>query len=415
MKKQTNLCFQTKCVHSGIEEYEFGSVVPPIYQTSTFKFKSAQHGAALFAGKEKGYIYTRMLNPTIEAMENAIAELEGGHKALGCGSGMAATHTIFASLLSSGDHVVCSAAVYGPTTTLLNTIMKKFGVETTFVDTSDSENVAEAIEPNTKVVFVETPGNPTLCISDLAEISKLAHKNKTVVVVDNTFMSPALQNPLVLGADVVMHSLTKFLNGHADVVGGVVVVKDEQMYQQFRKSLNQTGGVIDPFNAFLVHRGLKTLAIRMERHCENAQKIAEFLDSHPVVINVRYPGLKSHPNYQLGLKQHKGHGGMITFEVQGGLEAGKLLMNSVNLCQLAVSLGGVESLIQHPASMTHFSMGKEAREAAGITDGLIRLSVGIENADDLIADLEQALNKVKQTSLIEKLVLTNPNNQDRLN
>ena len=412
MKKQS---FQTKCVHSGIEDYEFGSVVPPIYQTSTFRFKSAQHGAALFAGKEKGYIYTRMLNPTIEAMENAIAELEGGHKALGCGSGMAATHTIFASLLSSGDHVVCSAAVYGPTTTLLNTIMKKFGVETTFVDTSDSENVAEAMEPNTKVVFVETPGNPTLCISDVEEISRLAHQQDAVVVVDNTFLSPALQNPLALGADVVMHSLTKFLNGHADVVGGVVVVKDEPMYQLFRKTLNQTGGVIDPFNAFLVHRGLKTLAVRMEKHCENAQKIAEFLENHPVVKNVRYPGLKSHPNYQLGLKQHKGPGGMITFEVEGGLEAGMVLMNSVELCQLAVSLGGVESLIQHPASMTHFSMGKEAREAAGITDGLVRLSVGIENADDLIADLEQALDKVKQAHLIEKLVLTNPNNQDRLN
>ena len=412
MKKQS---FQTKCVHSGIEDYEFGSVVPPIYQTSTFRFKSAQHGAALFAGKEKGYIYTRMLNPTIEAMENAIAELEGGHKALGCGSGMAATHTIFASLLSSGDHVVCSAAVYGPTTTLLNTIMKKFGVETTFVDTSDSENVAEAMEPNTKVVFVETPGNPTLCISDVEEISRLAHQQDAVVVVDNTFLSPALHNPLALGADVVMHSLTKFLNGHADVVGGVVVVKDEPMYQLFRKTLNQTGGVIDPFNAFLVHRGLKTLAVRMEKHCENAQKIAEFLENHPVVKNVRYPGLKSHPNYQLGLKQHKGPGGMITFEVEGGLEAGMVLMNSVELCQLAVSLGGVESLIQHPASMTHFSMGKEAREAAGITDGLVRLSVGIENADDLIADLEQALDKVKQAHLIEKLVLTNPNNQDRLN
>ena len=412
MKKQS---FQTKCVHSGIEDYEFGSVVPPIYQTSTFRFKSAQHGAALFAGKEKGYIYTRMLNPTIEAMENAIAELEGGHKALGCGSGMAATHTIFASLLSSGDHVVCSAAVYGPTTTLLNTIMKKFGVETTFVDTSDSENVAEAMQPNTKVVFVETPGNPTLCISDVEEISRLAHQQDAVVVVDNTFLSPALQNPLALGADVVMHSLTKFLNGHADVVGGVVVVKDEPMYQLFRKTLNQTGGVIDPFNAFLVHRGLKTLAVRMEKHCENAQKIAEFLENHPVVKNVRYPGLKSHPNYQLGLKQHKGPGGMITFEVEGGLEAGMVLMNSVELCQLAVSLGGVESLIQHPASMTHFSMGKEAREAAGITDGLVRLSVGIENADDLIADLEQALDKVKQAHLIEKLVLTTPNNQDRLN
>ncbi len=415
MKKQIDPDFQTKCVHSGIEDYEFGSVVPPIYQTSTFKFRSAQHGADLFAGKEKGYIYTRMLNPTVEAMENAIAELEGGHKALGCGSGMAATHTIFASLLSSGDHVVCSAAVYGPTTTLLNTIMKKFGVDTTFVDTSDAKNVAEAIKPNTKVVFVETPGNPTLCISDLEEISKLAHQHNAVVVVDNTFMSPALQNPLALGADVVMHSLTKFLNGHADVVGGVVVVKDEQMYQQFRKTLNQTGGVIDPFNAFLVHRGLKTLAIRMERHCQNAQKIAEFLETHPLVKNVRYPGLKSHPNYQLGLTQHKGPGGMITFEVEGGLEAGKVLMDSVELCQLAVSLGGVESLIQHPASMTHFSMGKEAREAAGITDGLVRLSVGIENADDLIADLEQALDKVNQAQFIEKVALANPNNHDRLN
>ena len=236
------------------------------------------------------------------------------------------------------------------------------------------------------------------------------------MVVDNTFMSPALQNPLALGADVVMHSLTKFLNGHADVVGGVVVVKDEPMYQLFRKTLNQTGGVIDPFNAFLVHRGLKTLAIRMEKHCENAKKIAEFLDNHPVVKSIRYPGLKSHPNYELGLKQHKGPGGMITFEVEGGLEAGKVLMNSVKLCQLAVSLGGVESLIQHPASMTHFSMGKEAREAAGITDGLVRLSVGIENADDLITDLEQALQEVKQANLIKELAFTNPsNNQDRLN
>jgi methionine-gamma-lyase len=284
---------------------------------------------------------------------------------------------------------------------LLTTILKKFGVETTFVDTSDAANVADAMQPNTKVVFVDTPGNPTLCISDIAEISRIAHRQGAVLVVDNTFMSPALQNPLALGADVVMHSLTKFLNGHADVVGGVVVVNDESTYQLFRKTLNQTGGVIDPFNAFLVHRGLKTLAIRMEKHCENAMQIAEFLESHPLVKSIRYPGLKSHPNYQLGLKQHKGHGGMITFEVEGGLEAGKVLMNSVQLCQLAVSLGGVESLIQHPASMTHFSMGPDARAAAGITDGLVRLSVGIENADDLIADLDQALEKVQQARLTE--------------
>jgi methionine-gamma-lyase len=402
-KDHSKLDFQTKCVHSGIDEYEYGSVVPPIYQTSTFKFKSAQHGASLFAGEEKGYIYTRMLNPTIEAMENAIAELEGGHKALGCASGMAASHTIFASLLNAGDHVVCSAAVYGPTTTLLNTVMKRFGVETTFVDSAVTENVKNALKVNTKVVYIETPGNPTLCISDLEAISKIAHKHGAKVVVDNTFMSPALQNPIALGTDVVMHSLTKFLNGHADVVGGIIVVKDEDTYLHFRKTLNQLGGVIDPFNSFLVHRGLKTLGLRMQKHCENAQKIAEWLEKHPFVKTIRYPGLKSHPHYQIGQQQQKGSGGMITFEVEGGLEAGKILMNSVRLCQLAVSLGGVETLIQHPASMTHFSMGKEARIAGGITDGLVRISVGIENADDLIADLEQALEKVKEADLTSKL------------
>lgn len=395
MKANSKENFQTKCVHSGIDEYEFGSVVPPIYQTSTFKFKSAQHGASLFAGEEKGYIYTRMLNPTVEAMENAIAELEGGHKALGCGSGMAAVHTIFAALTQTGDHVVCSSAVYGPTTTLLNTIMKKYGVETTFVDTAKTDEVRKAIKPNTKIVYVETPGNPTLCISDLKEISTIAHQHNAVVVVDNTFMSPALQSPLELGADVVMHSLTKFLNGHADVVGGIIVVKDENTYQHFRKTLNQLGGVIDPFNAFLVHRGLKTLAIRMERHCENAKLIAEWLENHPLIKWIRYPGLKSHPHYQIGLRQHKGPGGMITLELKGGLEAGRVMMDSVKLFQLAVSLGGVESLIQHPASMTHFSMGKEARLAGGITDGLVRISVGIENVNDLIFDLEQSLEKVK--------------------
>ena len=394
MKANSKIDFQTKCVHSGIDEYEYGSVVPPIYQTSTFKFKSAQHGASLFAGEEKGYIYTRMLNPTIEAMENAIAELEGGHKALGCGSGMAAVHTIFSALTQTGDHVVCSSAVYGPTTTLLNTIMKKFGVETTFVNTSNLDEVKSGIKPNTKMVYVETPGNPTLCISDLKEISKIAHQHNAMVVVDNTFMSPALQNPIVQGADIVMHSLTKFLNGHADVVGGVIVVKDETTYQHFRKTLNQLGGVIDPFNAFLVHRGLKTLAIRMERHCENAQIISEWLEKHPLIKWIRYPGLKSHPHYEIGLKQHRGSGGMITIELKGGLEAGRVMMDSVKLFQLAVSLGGVESLIQHPASMTHFSMGKEARLSGGITDGLVRISVGIENVNDLIADLEQALEKV---------------------
>jgi methionine-gamma-lyase len=397
--KKSNSSFDTKCVHSGIEENEYGAVVPPIYQTSTFKFKSAHHGAMLFAGEEKGYIYTRMANPTVEALENSIAELEGGHKGLGCASGMAAINTVFTALVSQGDHVVCSSAVYGPTTTLLNTIFKRFGIECDFVDTSDIDAVRKAIKPNTKIVYVESPGNPTLSISDIRAISDLAKGNNAVTVVDNTFMSPALQRPIELGADVVLHSLTKFLNGHADVVGGIIVVKDEDSYVRFRKVLNQLGGVIDPFNSFLVHRGIKTLSLRMQRHCENAQIIAEYLEKHPLIKSVIYPGLKSHPQYELGLKQHKGHGGMITFELEGGFEAGQILMNSVKLSQLAVSLGGVESLIQHPASMTHFSMGKEARALAGITEGLVRFSVGIENVNDIIADIKQALEKLQNANL----------------
>jgi len=394
MSHTKNLKFNSECVHAGIGEYEFGPVVPPIYQTSTFKFESVEHGASLFKGEQKGYIYTRMLNPTVEAMENAVAELEGGYKALGCGSGMAAIHTAFAALLKTGDHVICSKSVYGPTSTLLATVLSKFGVSHTFVNTSDMEKVKSAMTPETKVVYVETPGNPTLETTDLEAISAIAHENGATVVVDNTFMSPALQQPLKFGVDVVVHSMTKFLNGHADVVAGIIVVKDEETYVTFRKMLNQIGGVIDPFNAFLVHRGLKTLALRMERHSVNAMKIAEFLEEHPKVEWVRYPGLKSFPYYDVAQKQQKAPGGMISFELKGGHDAGESLMNSVNLCTLAVSLGGVETLIQHPASMTHASMGKVGRESAGITDGLVRLSVGIENVDDLIADLEQALEKV---------------------
>jgi len=394
MFKNYKVDFETACVHAGVGEYEFHPVVPPIYQTSTFAFESAQQGSALFAGEQKGYIYTRMLNPTVQAMEDAVAELEGGHKALGCGSGMAAVHTIFAALTKSGDHVVCSTAVYGPTATLLKNIMAKFGVETTFVDTTKLDETAKAMKQNTKVVFIETPGNPTLAITDIEETAKIAHKSGAKLVVDNTFMSPALQKPFELGADVIMHSMTKFLNGHADVVGGIIVVKDEQAYLDFRKVLNQLGGVIDPFNSFLVHRGIKTLSIRMQKHCENAIKVAKFLEENPKIKWVSYPGLKSHPQYAVGLKQHKDFGGMIAFELKGGYEAGTILLNNVKICSLAVSLGGVETLIQHPASMTHYSLGKEAREEAGISDGLIRISVGIENAADIINDLEEALGKI---------------------
>jgi methionine-gamma-lyase len=394
MSTHKNLNIESKCVHSGIAEYEHGPVVPPIYQTSTFKFESADHGGSLFAGKQKGYIYSRMLNPTIEAMEDAVAALEGGYKALGCGSGMAAIHTTFAALLNAGDHVICSKSVYGPTNTLLATVMNRFNIETTFVNSSDTSNVENALKPNTKVIYIETPGNPTLETTDLEKVSEIAHKNNALVVVDNTFMSPILQQPINFGVDIVVHSMTKFLNGHADVVAGIIVVKDEETYKHFRKTLNQLGGVIDPFNAFLVHRGLKTLAIRMKKHSENAMVIAEFLESHPKIEWVRFPGLKSFPDYEIAQKQHSAPGGMISFELKGGIEAGKKVMNSVELCQLAVSLGGVETLIQHPASMTHLTMGKEARESAGITDGLVRLSVGIENVDDLLNDLKQALDKV---------------------
>ncbi|TAL69228.1 MAG: PLP-dependent transferase [Bacteroidetes bacterium] len=394
MKSIRNFSFDTKCVHAGTKEDQYGSVITPIYQVSTFKFKNAAHGARLFSGEEDGYIYTRMRNPTIEALEDSIAILEGGAKALACSSGMAASHTLIATLLNNGDHVICSESVYGPTLTLLQNIMSRFGIESTFVDTSNSENVKNALKPNTKLVFVETPGNPTLVISDLQQIADLAHNHRAKLAVDNTFMSPVLQNPFKFGADYIIHSLTKFLNGHADVVGGVIVLKEQSDFEKFRKSLNQFGGVLEPFNSFLVHRGIKTLKIRMERHCQNAQKIAEYLESHKQVEWVSFPGLPSHPQYELAKKQMYGPGGMISFELKNGLEAGKILMDNVRIWQLAVSLGGVESLIQHPASMTHASMGKEAREKASITDGLVRLSIGIEDAGELIEGLEEGFSKI---------------------
>ncbi|MHB2147649.1 trans-sulfuration enzyme family protein [Calditrichota bacterium LG25] len=394
MSMDKNYSDATKSVHAGMMENEHLAVVPPIYQTSTFKFRDAEHGAALFAGQEEGFIYTRMGNPTIQGLENAVAQLENGHKGLACGSGMAAIQTVFSAYLKQGDHVVCSEAVYGPTTTLLEQIFAKFGVETTFVDTSNLQAIEQAIKPQTRIVYVETPGNPTLCITDIKGAAELAHQNGALLVVDNTFSSPVLQKPFQLGADIVIHSMTKFLNGHADVVAGMIVSKNEEQFKLLRKTLNLLGGVIGPMNAFLVHRGIKSLAMRMERHCANAQKIAEFLEKHPKVKQVVYPGLPSHPQHELAKRQMSGFGGMISFEVQGGIEGGKALMNNVKLCQLAVSLGGVETLIQHPASMTHAIMPREARLKAHITDGLVRLSVGVEDADELIADLDQALNKI---------------------
>jgi len=371
-----------------------GAVVPPIYQTSTFKFRDADHGAALFAGREKGYIYTRMANPTVQGAENAVAVLEGGYAGVGCASGMAALHLAFASVLKAGDHVVCSESVYGPVVGLLKTQFGNLGVTVTFVDTSDLEAVKAAMTPETALVHVETPGNPTLVVTDLAAVAEIAHGGGAKMTVDNTFMSPVLQRPLEHGADIVIHSMTKFLNGHADVVAGMVVVRDEEAYGHMRRMSNAIGGTIDPFNSFLVARGIKTLAIRMRRHCESGKKVAEFLAGHPKVEKVMYPGLESDPGHRVHMKQADGPGGLISFELAGGLDAGKILMNSVKLCVLAVSLGGVETLIQHPASMTHASMGADVRRQAGITDGLVRISVGIEDVTEIIADLEQGLQKV---------------------
>ncbi len=386
-----DLSHETLSVHAGVGRSDQRPVVPPIYQTSTFAFDDVEQGAALFAGREKGYIYSRMGNPTVHALETAVAELEGGVASLACGSGMAAIHTALGALLSAGDHVVASSAVYGPTCTLLETQLSRFGIESTSADTSDPAAVEDAMRPNTKVVFVETPGNPTLVVSDLAAIARIAHAHGARLVVDNTFMSPILQRPLELGADVVVHSLTKFLNGHADVVGGIIVANSEEDYAHFRKVLNHFGGVLPPFESFLVHRGIKTLALRMERHSASAMRIAEYLEAHPAVAWVRYPGLPSHPQHELHRKQTYGDGGMIAMELGGGVGAGIAMMNAVKLCGLAVSLGGVETLVQHPASMTHASMGREARERAGITDGLVRISVGIEHVEDILTDLDQAL------------------------
>ncbi len=394
MKNINESSMETKCVHGGMSDDVFGAVVTPIYQTSTFKFRDCDHGARLFKGEEEGFIYTRMRNPTIEACEKSVALLEGGSHALGCGSGMAAINTLFTAVLAAGDHVVCSESVYGPTTTLLQTVFSKFGISTTFVDTSDTQAVQDAMKSNTKLVFVETPANPTLIISDLQAIAVIAHKQGAKLAVDNTFMSPVLQQPFKFGADYVIHSMTKFLNGHADVVAGMVVVNDEADYPIFRKTLNQIGGVIDPFNSFLVHRGIKTLALRMERHCSNAMIVAKYLETHPKVEWVRFPGLKSHPQYELANKQMAAPGGMISFELKGGLEAGKTMMNNVETSQLAVSLGGVESLIQHPASMTHAGMAPELRRQAHITDGLVRFSVGIEDVNEIIAGLEKGMTKI---------------------
>ncbi len=389
-----NKGFNTKLVHAGAYEDVFGSAVTPIYQTSTFAFKNAQHGADCFAGKSDGFIYTRIGNPTIKAFEDAMAELENGVGGVATSSGMAAVSSVYMALLGAGKHIVCSASVYGPSRGVLERDFSRFGVEMTFIDTSDLQQIKDAIQENTTVLYIETPTNPTMQLTDLVEASKIAHKHGITVVVDNTFSSPYLQKPLNLGCDVVLHSVTKYINGHADIVGGVIIAKEQDMYKKIRASMVYLGGNMDPHQAFLTHRGLKTLSIRMDKAEESAMKVAQYLENHPKIDWILYPGLKSHPQHELAKKQMSGFSSMISFGLKGGLDAGRTLMDNVHLALLAVSLGGVETLIQHPASMTHAGMTKEAREQADISDGLVRFSVGIEDAEDIIKDLEQALAKV---------------------
>lgn len=389
-----NKGFNSKTVHGGNISDKYGSAVTPIYQTSTFSFKNADQGAARFSGEEEGYIYTRLGNPTISDLENTMTALENGFGAMAVASGMAAVNLVYMTYLGQGDHVVSTSAIYGPSRGIMETLYPKFGVEATFVKTSSLEEVKNAIRPNTRLIYLETPTNPTMEVTDILAVSKLAHQNGIKVCVDNTFCSPYLQKPLDLGADVVLHSITKFINGHADIVGGIVIAKAEEDYKLLKPLMTNLGANMDPHQAFMARRGLKTLGIRIDRAQENAQKIAEYLEKHPKIEWIKYPGLASHPQYELASKQMHGPGAMMSFEVKGGFDAGKKLMDNVELALLAVSLGGIETLIQHPASMTHSKLSKEAKLTAGITDGLVRLAIGIENVEDIISDLDQALRKI---------------------
>ncbi len=394
MEHNNDLGFNSLLIHGGMGVDPMGSATVPIYQTSTFSFETVEEGARCFAGESKGYMYTRIGNPTISALERQIALLEKGFGAVAVSSGMAAVSTIYMSFLKTGDHIVSTDAVYGPSRGIMETYFKKFGVESSYINTANLDEIRKAIKPNTKMLYLETPTNPTMEISDLKACCEIAHQHNLIVVVDNTFSSPYLQRPIEFGADVVFHSMTKFINGHADIVAGIIITKNEELYKIVRPTMVGMGCNMDPHQAYMVLRGVKTLSIRIDRAQANAMKVAEYLENHPKVEWVKYPGLKSHPQYELAKKQMAGPGAMISFGLKGGLDAGKILMNNVKLAMLAVSLGGIETLIQHPASMTHSKMSKDAREKAGITDGLVRFSVGIEDLKDIIADLDQALAKI---------------------
>jgi cystathionine gamma-lyase len=385
------LKFATKAIHSGeepnLKEGGSGDVVVPIHLSSTFARRDVDRPTG-------GYEYSRSGNPTRDALEKRLAVLENARYGLAFGSGLGAETTVLLSLLKTGDHVLGFDDLYGGTRRLFSRTMANFGLEFTYVDARYQEKVADAIRPETKMIWLESPTNPLLKLCDIRALAKIAKEHDIITVVDNTFASPYFQNPLDLGADIVLHSTTKYLGGHSDVVGGAVMLSDDDLYGKLKFNQNAIGTVPSPFDSYLVLRGIKTLAVRMERHDENGRIIAEYLAGHPKVADVNYPGLKSHPQHALAEKQMSGCGGMISFELKGDLATVKKFLERCRIFALAESLGGVESLIEHPARMTHASVPTKEREKIGITDSLIRLSVGIEDAEDLIADLEQALESV---------------------
>ncbi len=379
------MAFSTDCIHAGQEpEPVTGAVTIPIYQTSTYVQPEL--------GKHKGYEYARTKNPTRSALEANIAALEKGKHGHCFASGMSATDTVF-RLLKSGDHVVAGENMYGGSYRLFSRVLEKYGLQFTYVDTSNAGAVKSAMKPNTRIVFLETPTNPMMTITDLAACADVAHEGGALVVVDNTFCSPYLQRPIELGADIVVHSTTKFLNGHSDSVGGVVVSNDDAIAEQIGFLQNAVGAILSPFDSWLVLRGIKTLAVRMKAHEENGRAVADYIARQPKAKKVFYPGLPDHPQHELARKQMNGFGSMISFEL-GSYENAKKFLDCVRLCSLAESLGGVETLISHPSSMTHGSVPEEMRHRLGITPGLVRISVGIEDVEDVIADLENAFDGV---------------------
>jgi methionine-gamma-lyase len=390
---------RSRAIHGGNDPSAHqGAVSVPIYQTSTFAFPTAEEGAARFAGGSHGPIYTRLGNPTVAALETCVAGLEGGCGAVGTATGMGAVGAVMLGLLRQGGHVVGTHPLYGPSRVMVERHLARFGVEATFVAANDDDALGAAMRKNTRMVYVETPANPTLDLVDLSAAASAAHASGALLVVDNTFAGPYLQRPLELGADVVLHSATKSLNGHADVVAGLVVARDAAVLATVREAAITFGMTMDPHQAWLVLRGVRTLPLRMEQAQSNARRLAEWLAARAEVAWVRYPGLPSHPQYELGRRQMDGPGAVVAFEMAGGFEAGRRLMNSMRLITLAVSLGGVESLVEHPASMTHKGVPEEEQRRQGITAGLVRLAVGCEDVEDLVADLEQAFATVGEAA-----------------